>query len=443
MFTSNVCFLSYEIIIFVHSFLNSGGYVLNYIRSFIFILIFSGSILASGFQINEMSARAMSMGGAFTGLATDASAVYFNPGAITHLEGTQVMAGFTYIKPNASFRGVTPDVTEYKLNEQFFNPINFYITKKLTKKLSVGFGVNNPFGLGTVWDDDWVGNKLAVDTEITTFFFNPVVAYQLTDCVSVGLGFTFAYGDVFINRKVAIAPFEGEGEVTLKGDGYGYGYLAAIYLKPSKYFSLGVSFRSEVEFDFKGDGTTEQPSQLAGILPNGKISAPLTTPMNLTVGIALHPMEKLTVTADFQYVGWSSYDKLEVTYEEFTNPSTGQNYVSSSKRKYENSNIIRGGAEYNLTEKFDLRCGILYDNNPVKDKYVEPTLPDANRLGLNVGLGYKLTESLAFDVAYLYLRFDEREIKESHNHYAAGNSPFLGTYNSHAHLVGLNFSYKF
>ncbi|NOX16804.1 MAG: hypothetical protein GXO87_00780 [Chlorobi bacterium] len=38
------------------------------------VFFISGSIFASGFQINESGAKAMSMAGAFTGVANDASA---------------------------------------------------------------------------------------------------------------------------------------------------------------------------------------------------------------------------------------------------------------------------------------------------------------------------------------------------------------------------------
>ena len=84
------------------------------------ILLFAGSLFASGFQINENGARAMSMGNAFTGVANDASAVYFNPAAITQLSGTRLSFGSTAILPKASFRGVSPAVTEYKMQDTGF-----------------------------------------------------------------------------------------------------------------------------------------------------------------------------------------------------------------------------------------------------------------------------------------------------------------------------------
>ena len=158
-------------------------------------------------------------------------------------------------------------------------------------------------------------------------------------------------------------------------------------------------------------------------------------PMNLTLGVAYFPMKDLTITADFQYVGWSSYDKLAVDFESFAD--------MSNLRDYKNGFIARLGGEYKLTDEFTLRTGIYYDKNPIKDELVDPTLPDADRIGLNIGLGYKIARNLSIDIAYLFLRFNERTITNSQIYYAAGNAPLNGVYNSVAHLFGVNFSFNF
>ena len=400
------------------------------------VMIFTINIFGSGFQINEHGAKAMAMAGAFTGLADDPSAVYYNPAGIVNLQGTHFAAGVTLISSSSSFRGPSPAIDEYELNPQVFTPFSFYYTQQLSDDWYFGLVVNNPYGLGTEWDDDWVGRYLALDTEITTFFFNPVVAYKVSDQLSLSAGVTFAYGDVKIIRYTPIYPFEGEAKVNLTGDGTAWGFTAGILYKPMEKLSLGLSFKTEVPFTFEGDAKSDGPSQFSALLPAGNISADLTTPMNLTFGVAVMPMDKLTITGDFQYVGWSSYDVLAVDFEDPAQEDL------SSPRDYNNSWIARLGAEYWLSDGFALRGGILYDKNPVDDKRVEPSLPEADRLGLNIGLGYDLTDNLTVDLAYFFLRFNERKITNSEENYGIGDTPFNGVYNSTANLFGISFSYN-
>lgn len=394
------------------------------------LVVMMGTLFSSGFQINEHGARAMAMGGAFTGLADDASAVYFNSAAMVNLEGSQTMAGATIIVPMASFRGIAPDVTEYELEQQYFNPINFYYSHKFNDKFAAGISVNNPYGLGTKWEDDWAGRDLAVETSIETFYITPSVAYELIDGLSVGAGLTYVYANVFISKQLPLFTGE-EAMITMEGDApSSFGYSGSLFYAPTEKFSMGISYKSEVDVAYEGNATTEGPEMFNGLLPSGGIKADLTLPMSFTAGFAFKAMDNLTLTADYQYVGWSSYDKLEVTFDD------NEAWNTAANRDYEDVFIIRGGAEYWVNEMFALRAGILYDKHPVKDEMSEPSLPDSDRLGFNYGLGYSFNKNFTIDVAYMYLRFEEKTITNS-------VEGFNGTYNSVAHLMALNFSYKF
>ena len=150
----------------------------------------------------------------------------------------------------------------------------------------------------------------------------------------------------------------------------------------------------------------------------------------------------LTLSFDFQYNGWKSYDKLEVTFDEFK--PAGTPYVSTSERDFQNSFILRLGAEYVTSDRFTLRGGVLYDKNPIKDERLDPTLPDADRIRLNLGMSYKITNNLSVDLAYLFLMFKERTISSSKEFIPLMPTPveLKGTYSSSAHLIGLNFNYS-
>ncbi len=448
----------------IFSYLLLGGVLKKIVKLIVTILTFN-LFFASGFQINEHGARTMSLAGAFVGLANKPSAVYLNPAGIIQLKGTHLSLGTTYISPMTEFIG--PDgnfSTTSELKKRFFTPINFYLTHQLTDRLTFGFAINNPFGLGTEWDDNWVGRYSAVKTEVRTFNFTPVIAYKFSEKFSASVGISISYADVLIGRKLQgllpnpiqdpqhpflIFP---DAAIEMKGDDLSYGFIAGILFKATDNFSIGASFKSSIKYTMEGeaklefDPQTDQVAKQVGSLafPSGNIEAPLTVPYVFTIGIAYKANENFTVTSDFQYNGWSTYDKLAITFKNWKNPKTGTNQMVSV-RDYENSYILRFGAEYLVSKNTALRGGIFYDKNPVKDERLDATLPDADRIGLNFGFGYKLSENLSLDVSYLYLMFAERRINNSQEVIPIMPTPvFLnGLYKSKAHLIGVNLNYNF
>lgn len=408
-----------------------------------FISLWAAQVFAGGFQINEHAARAMGMGGAFTAVANDPSALYFNGAGITQLEGTQFMLGTTLIAPVSSFRGVYPAIDEYKMENQIFFPSHFYVTHKLNSDLSVGLGFTTPFGLGTKWDDNWPGKYLAVETTVMTFIFNPTVAYKLTNDLSVSASFVFSFADVTMTKKSQQSPFAGDAFIKLTGkDKAAFGYGFGVLYKPIDKLSVGASFRSQVKYNMEGTAnTTSGAKQLidAGKLPvNANITADLTTPVNIAVGIAYDVLPQLKLSAEYDYVGWSSYDTLTVTF-------TDAKYASLTKpspRLYDNSFILKFGADYKVNDDLSIQGGILYDKNPVKPERLNPSLVDANRLGLSIGAHYSFTKNLGASLSYLYIRGSQTDARNSEENYTTGVSPFDGTYNSQAYLVAFSLNYS-
>lgn len=399
------------------------------------LLVFSHTLIYSGgFQVNEHGSRAMGMGGAFIAVASDPSAIYFNPAGLTQLRGFNVMLGATFIAPRTTFRGPAPSIDEHKMVRQIFYPINLYASYQLTNKVTLGFGLNNPFGLGTKWPEDWVGKYIATETRLRTFFFTPSVAYKITEGISVGWGLDFVLGQVLLKRKVDISPFAGEANVKLEGSGNGFGYRFGILAKPFDDLSIGFSYRGDVNLKFDGTAETTGPAQLQSQLPQGDVKTEITTPQNFNFGVAYRVMPKLLLAASLQYVTWSSYKDLKVDFVDprFPDLSTPKNWFDSY--------IVRFGGEYNLLSNLDVRAGILYDKNPIRDEYVDPTLPDSDRLGFTLGAGYKM-RNITFDFSYMFLRVAERTITNSKVYYI-GNTPFNGTYNTTTHLFGFNVTYN-
>ena len=412
------------------------------------LLIGTSSVFAGGFQINEQNARAMAMGGAFTAIVSDPSAVYYNNAALTRLSGFQVQVGTTAITAATSFRGPygpgisNGSIAESNMNKKIFFPSHAYFTYQATDQIFLGLGFNTPFGLGSSWDKNWVGRKVSVDIDLKTFSFNPTVAYKLSKNFSIGAGFQYNLGSVMIEKSADVALLD-EATVHLEGTnskatGYTIGALATS--SDGKKLSVGLNYRSEVKYEFKGTATSTIRSGLASalaLLPHGDITAVLKSPAQLVLGVSYMLTDDLTLSADYQYIYWSSYDTLKVTFDD------GKQNPIASARLYQDTYIGRFGLEYRMNSDLALRCGILYDKNPVTDALVDASLPDANRVGYSAGFGYKISESLNVDLGYLFLRFKERTITNSKVSMGTGSYFMNGTYNTAANLMSFTLSYKF
>lgn len=400
--------------------------------------LFPASIFAGGFQINEHGARAMGLGGAFTAIANDASAIYWNNAGMTQLTGTNFLLGTALIAPNSEFRGVTPSVNHNYMKSEIFFPSHFFITHSINNSFSVGIGITTPFGLGTEWSAGWAGRYLALRTQLTTFWVPVTAAYKVADNFSIGASFVYSFADVHITRNNSQTPFEGDAYVDLEGNDYSaFGYTVGLMYKPIEILSIGASFRSEISYDFEGTATTTGAEQLMeiGALPNGDITAKLTTPMNIVGGIAVQVIPQLLLSADFQWIGWSSYDTLAVNFVDESAEDV------ASPRLYKDTYIIRFGAQYKISDQVSLLGGIYYDQMPVEPEYVNPSLPDTDRLGLSIGAEAKFNEQFGISGSYLFIRGSQLTVTDSQEIYTPGNSPFNGTYNSSANLLSISLNY--
>ncbi len=389
------------------------------------------SALGGGFQLNEHGARAMAQGGAWAARAYDGSAIFFNPAGLASQRGMHVYLGTTLIAPSATFYGPTPGTTKNEMVSQVFTPINVYGTYELSEGLVVGLGIYNPYGLGSEWEAGWSGSLITEKVDLMTFYISPTVAYQVTDEISVGVGVNIVYGSAKLSRQVDVVGVRSQ--LGIEANGIGYGFNVGAMIKPMSDLSIGLTYRAPVKVKPSGTATFDPSSIVVNgstvrNLPAGDVETELELPATAFVGVAYKLMDNLEIEADYQYIGWSSYKELAFTFK-------ADGSTSVSPKNYEDTYILRAGAEYTMGD-LQIRAGYLFDNNPVPDKYVEPLLPDADRNGFNIGIGYKLSEALTLDVSYLYLKFDKRE--------AIGTEvAFDGIYTSSANLFGVNFGYSF
>lgn len=408
------------------------------------ILACSCSAFASGFSIYEASVRANGLLGAFSAYADHVSTIYYNPAGLAGLEGVRISGGATIIAPRSTFRGPLPySNTEYEMKDQNFLVPNFFGSYQITERFTAGIGVYAPFGLGTKWPSEWPGSETSIETSLETLFVNPAVGYTLPDfglgTVKVGAGLMIAaHGKVKLTRRIKdfavednIFALDGELEEPA------YGFNAGLLLEPSEKLSLGFTYRSKVEVTF--EGTADFNNLPESAFPSGVSgSTTIELPSSWVAAVNYHIMDNLTAEVDYVRWGWSSYDELTINFDEAiaTTPSNPSGTTSlTSERDYKNNWQIRTGLEYSDfgVDGLTVRGGIAYDKNPIPDRTLDSTLPDSDRWLFSAGLSYMLTDYLAVDASYIFIRAEQRRNTTS------TEGPH-GVYNTYANLPSLGFS---
>ena len=396
-------------------------------------------LLAQGFQVNLQGQRQQGMGGAGTAFMQDGAALFFNPGGMSFVKGSSVNVGVSPTIAHAVFRDeATGNQSETTSGASY--PFTAYgvfgcdsSKHKVMNDLKFGIGVYTPFGSTITWEDNWTGRFALTSLSLTSVFIQPTVSYKITDKLGLGAGFVYGIGHVNLKKDIPVMDANGNyGKAELDGNANGFGFNAGIYFQPVEKFSVALSYRSQVNMKVEGgDATFTVPSSLASNFPNGDFSASLPLPQVATLGLMFKPVPKLTLALDVNFVGWKAYDTLAFDYE--TNTSTLED--TKEARMYENSFAFRLGAQYAITESFDARLGIAYGITPIQDGYVTPETPDANRLNLAAGLGYKFGQHFAADASFTYEHLERTDSNKSSN--------LSGTYKTYVFIPGLSIAYKF
>ena len=410
------------------------------------------SARGAGYSIYEQGAAALGMGGAGVASVGDASAVFFNPAALARLEGTQVIVGGTILAPVTSFSGIAPfpgyGVTE-EMERQYFPPPTVYLSRQLPHGFATGAGLNAPFGLGIKWKnpDTFTGRYIATRADLKDLNANLSAAWAPCPKWSGGLGVDMAFAKVNLQRREqAVVPGGGGAvadvaRIELDSDyKSGWGWNAAILGLPSSEWRLAVSYHSKVIVKPTGKATFTQiltgngafdAAVAAGLPPNQGVSTVLRLPAIWTGAVAFSPKSDWTLEADANFFEWSVFEDLPIRFD--TTPSANQTIVEDYKDSWQ----FRVGAEHRLT-KYTYRFGYYYDQTAAPDESLTPILPDANRHGATLGLGFKLgaNQRWTLDLYDLAVFFEKRST------HGVERDGYDGEYKSFVNAAGVGLGYR-
>lgn len=445
-------------------------------------VVLPGTLVAQGFSVNEHGSCAMARGG--TGVAlpcNDGSTILFNPSGIAGTTGWTLSGGVTLISAMGSF---TDDLMQQEtdLQNDVIPVPHAYLSYGIDENWAAGFGFFVPYGLGTEWPTTFDGRFLGYDNSLQSMYFQPTVAWRPHPRIKLGAGFDFVVGSLKLTQRADLSEFDTGAGVTfgqigipyhtdfanglLKASGAtGFGGNFGVTWEATDWLSLGARYMTRAKLDYEGtavfdsvhtnivlppgnplsvlQGTPELPVPIdllllaadlyspGELLAEQTVNASITMPDQGTVGFALEASPAVTLLFDLQWINWSVFDTLVV---EFENQPDDRVMVEQYKDTYG----LRFGFDWTASERLAVRGGYLYHNGASPDATVTPLLPEGTRNEFTVGFGYSFGSMFTVDLAYQYLKQNDRRGRTRDA--IAGQAPSVelnnGLYTFKGHLFG-------
>ena len=142
-------------------------------------------------------------GGGCSG-AAGLGSIYWNPATLTQFDGLQLGVNSTLIVPYSQMKNQPPTSAGYNAYSNFLggssssgnigiigNVPSGQMTYRLSPDLWLGLSLSVPYGQSTKADASYVGRTYGSTTKVASVEVEPMLAYRLSDTVSLGAGIRY------------------------------------------------------------------------------------------------------------------------------------------------------------------------------------------------------------------------------------------------------------
>ena len=384
--------------------------------------VISGPAAASGFYVQEQSARAVGRAFSGEGADTGSASLWWNPAAIGGVAGRgDVQLGVHHVAVDAtvSDTGSTirripaglPSLPVGGVSPQE-DPIdkgvvpNFGASWRLNDKWVLGFGVAAPFNFATRYPVTSFTRYQALKSYVFNVDLQPTLAWRPVPQLDVAVGLDANFTRATLSNALPnLSPLLPDGGQVLQGKGWDYGWVAGLQFHPNDQFTLGLSYRDGIKHKLAGVATISGllgPAAAANTV--AAATARFSTPAIFTVSGRLKATDKLTLNGQIQHLTWSSFDAIVVDLPGRT---------SSTPQSYDNVTSIAVGADYAVTPQWTLRAGVQRDPTPTPDPGRTARVPDGDRWDFAAGASFAASERVTLDLSALYISFKDSPINSA------------------------------
>lgn len=383
----------------------------------------SGQQIEMSSSLNPVGsgARATGMGGAFIGVADDATAASWNPAGLVQLEKPEISVVYSYFHREQGYgSSVHPEIAGD--NKMDANGINYvsaaypFVLLKRNMVVSLNYQrlyeMDKKVSFKYDWDigGDKLHDNINFKQEGYLYALSPAMAIQVTPEFYLGATLNF-WGDYLgengwqnTYRSSASGRLAGnavtetvdwKNELSFRGINAHLGFLWNVYGP----FTIGAVLKTPFDAKLRKETTFFQTQDFPAVPQHTEsfsaTSEELTMkmPASYGIGFAYRHGDKLTVAFDVYRTDWSGSFIKDPKGKEI-NPLDG---APLDRGRLKDTTQLRLGAEYLFIgdkRAIPVRAGVFYDPEPAKGR-----LDDF--YGFSLGTGYS-TDKISLDAAYQY-----------------------------------------
>lgn len=451
---------------------------------------------AANYYLSPVGLRSLSRGGAFIAGADDISAQWNNPAALSRISGSHFQLYTVGIKQYINFDrndypGEGPDgtdlITDPISNEAPILPIPHmgYITDFGSEKWTMLLGFTSPYATGISYPEGGPQRYTMESSMVIHTFTGPALAYQARPWLSFGLGASWNYLIVGQSKQVAlktefpeICNGETENEQcdvsfdAMTKDPAAFAWNLSFLLEPEpKRWALAFMVQPKIHFnlegtldaDLTGNYFYENDPQIikTQIAKDEEVSMDIDLPNIYRLGFLVRPKPNIEIEVSAVYEGWNILPSLNLTDVNMKMETlTGEAAITDDiiiPTNFTDTYSIRLGWQWDISEKWTVRNGYLYETTGLPEEYLSIGSFDRDKWGYGLGGTWNPSASWSLDAGVFQSFMGEIDLQNAAAKQTAvevnvidqstalvdGRSINDGVYSSSALLAGLGMSYHF
>ncbi|MBD5207753.1 MAG: hypothetical protein HDS79_05745 [Bacteroidales bacterium] len=425
--------------------------------------LFPCIMMAEGYQVNTLSTRQLGMGHTGIAMKLGAESQFFNPAGMAFMDNKiDLSASFNAIMPTATAR---IDGKKYTTDCKASTPFSVFGAFDIFPYLKGGISVYTPYGSSIDWTDNWPGATLSQRVSLQTFTVQPTLAWKIIPGLSIGAGLNITWGSVDLHKGL-IGGHELNAMLGTMGLGYptpditpvsaklngksniACGVNLGVMYDLTRSITLGVNYRSKMMMKVKAGQTeieygTSDPRIQAilggavGEISRTDFSAEMPLPATLGFGGSWHN-NKVTADLEAQLTFWNAYKSLDISF------AGAPQFDQHLPKNYHNSWLVRGGVEWKVTKRLDLRGGLMVDFTPVDKEFYNPETPGMTKIEPTLGLTFRPLPCLGINVAGMYVAgCGEKNASYEYTNILGQTQKFTADYSLHSWTGSIGVSLNF